>query len=77
MYLAVSKEALSAVLVREEEHVQKPVYYVSKRLIDAETRYGEMEKLALSLIVAFRKLFPYFHAHVIGVLTNYPLRQVL
>jgi len=38
IYLAVSKGAVSAVLVREEDK-QFPVYYVSKSLLDAETRY--------------------------------------
>ena len=28
------------------------MYYISKRLIDAETRYLEMEKLALALVIA-------------------------
>ena len=50
---------------------------MSKRLLDAETRYPELEKLPLALIVVSRKLRPYFHAHRIEVLTNYPLRQVL
>ena len=45
--------------------------------MDAETKYPELEKLALALVVASRKLRPYFHAHSIMVLTNYPLRQVL
>ena len=76
LYLAVSKEAVSIALVREEEKVQWSVYYVSKRLLDAETRYPKLEKLALTLMVASRKLRPYFHAHSIKVLTNYPLRQV-
>ena len=50
---------------------------MSKRLLDAETRYLELEKLALALVVESRKLRPYFHAHPIEVLTNYPLCQVL
>ena len=36
-----------------------------------------MEKLALALVIASRKLRPYFHSHTIRVLTNYSLRQVL
>ncbi|KAM6563334.1 hypothetical protein CsatB_023332 [Cannabis sativa] len=36
-----------------------------------------MEKLAFTLIISSRKLRPYFQAHSIEVLTNYPLRQVL
>ena len=77
LYLAVTEYAISGALVREEEKVQWPVYYISKRLIDAETRYPEMEKLALALVTALRKWRPYFHSHTIRVLTNYPLRQVL
>ena len=74
---AVSEEAANATLVREEKKVQWPVYYVSKRLLDAETRYPELEKLALALMVVSSKLRPYFHTHSIDVLTNFPLHQVL
>ena len=38
IYLAVSEGTVSAVLVREESK-QLPDYYVSKSLLDAETRY--------------------------------------
>ena len=77
LYLAVSKYAVLGALIREEEKVQWPVYYIREWLIDAETKYLEMEKLALALVIASRKLRPYFHSHTIRVLTNYPLRQVL
>ena len=40
-------------------------------------RYPEIEKLALALVVAARKLRPYFQSHVILVPTSHPLRQVL
>ena len=52
LYLTVSKWATSSVLVREEEGKQHPVYYTSKALVDAETRYPLMEKWALALITA-------------------------
>ena len=77
LYLVVSKEVVSATLIREEDKVQWPVYYVSKRILDVETKYLELEKLALALVIASRKLRPYFHTHTIEVLTSYPLRQVL
>ncbi|XP_024025995.1 uncharacterized protein LOC112092918 [Morus notabilis] len=77
LYLAVSEHAISSVLTREEKKVQLPVYYTSKRLLDAETRYPQMEKLALALVVTERKLRHYFQAHSVQVLTNHPLRQVL
>ena len=74
LYLSVSEKAVSAALVREEDKVQWPVYYISKSPLDIETRYPMLEKLALALMVASKKLKPYFHAHLIEVLTNYPLR---
>ena len=77
LYLAVSEYAISGALIREEEKVQWPVYYISKRLVNAKTRNPEMDKLALVLVVASRKLRPHFHSHTIRVLNNYPLRQVL
>ena len=39
LYLVVSKEVVSAILVKEEDKVLWPVYYVSKRILDAESRY--------------------------------------
>ncbi|XP_022848717.1 uncharacterized protein LOC111371020 [Olea europaea var. sylvestris] len=77
LYLVILNVAVSVVLVREENECQVPVYYVSKALFPAETCYPDMEKLALALITASRKLRPYFQAHSIEVLTNFPLKQVL
>ncbi|XP_070008995.1 uncharacterized protein [Nicotiana sylvestris] len=77
IYLVVSEVAVSAVLVREEQGKQYHIYYVSKSLLDAETRYPQLEKLALALIMASRKLRPYFQCHPIVVVTAYPLRNIL
>ncbi|KAK0607684.1 hypothetical protein LWI29_018587 [Acer saccharum] len=77
IYLAVSDTAVSAVLVREEDSNQHPVYYVSKTLLDAETRYSRLEKLALALMMAACKLRLYFQCHSIKVLTAYPLKNIL
>ena len=56
---------------------QRPVYFISKALADAETRYTKMEQTALALRTTAQKLRPYFQAHPITVLTNQPLRNVL
>ena len=40
-------------------------------------RYQEMDKLALALMVASRKLRPYFQAHKIVVPTKFSLKQIL
>ena len=71
MYLSVSEHAMSAVLLRDQG-VQQPVYYISKTLVDAETRYLPLEKLVLALIHATRKLPQYFQAHTVYVLTEHP-----
>ncbi|GMP26675.1 hypothetical protein CsSME_00003020 [Camellia sinensis var. sinensis] len=77
LYLAVSEHAVSAVLIREEKGEQKAVYYVSKTLADAETRYLPLEKLMLALVMASKKLSHYFQAHKIVVLTEHPLKSLL
>ncbi|KAL5803315.1 hypothetical protein ACOSQ4_031620 [Xanthoceras sorbifolium] len=77
LYLAVSETAVSAVLVREEDGKQLPVYYISKTLLDVETRYTQLEKFALALVTAARKLRPYFQCHTISVLTAFPLKNIL
>ncbi|KAJ0951779.1 putative nucleotidyltransferase, Ribonuclease H [Helianthus annuus] len=77
LYLAVSLKAVSAVLVKDHEGTQHPVYYVSKSLLDAESRYSHLEKLILALIMASTKLRHYFETHVIVVKTNFPIKNVL
>ena len=74
LYLAVSPATVSATLIREEEKVQKLVYYASRALREAKERYPPMEKLAFKLVMAARKLKPYFQAHTVVVLTDRPLR---
>ena len=74
IYLAVSQKAVSAVLTREDGRLHRPIYYVSHSLHGAEERYTPMEKLAFALIIAARRLRPYFQAHTVEVLTNSALR---
>ncbi|KAM0974420.1 hypothetical protein FF1_017624 [Malus domestica] len=74
IYLSVSTSAVSSVLIRNDGNVERPVYYASKALQDAETRYSNIEKLALALVMSAQKLRPYFQAHSIIVFTNHPLR---
>ena len=77
LYLAISPTAISAALFREEEKVQKPVYYASRALRGAKERYPPMEKLAFALVTAARKLKSYFQAHTVNVLTDKPLRRAM
>nr|XP_011463605.1 PREDICTED: uncharacterized protein LOC105351322 [Fragaria vesca subsp. vesca] len=77
LYLVVSATAISAALTRHEHDNELLVYYYGRGFADPETCYPDIEKLALALITAARKLRQYFQAHTIHVLTNHPLRQIL
>ncbi|KAK3013273.1 hypothetical protein RJ639_009594 [Escallonia herrerae] len=77
LYLSVTEVAVSTVLIREEDGVQKPIYYISKVLHDVKTRYPKIDKIALALIISARRLRPYFQTHTIIVLTDQSLRKVL
>jgi hypothetical protein len=57
--------------------VQRPVYYISKVLHDAKTRYVEVHKLHYAVLITSRKLRHHFQAHKISVVTSYPLKVVL
>ena len=55
-YLAVTDYAVSIVLVRNEDGVQRLVYYINKSLQEAETCYLLLEKAVLAIMHATRKL---------------------
>ncbi|KAG7536468.1 Ribonuclease H-like superfamily [Arabidopsis suecica] len=77
LYIAVSSWAVSGVLVRDDRGEQRPIFYISKSLIDAEVRYPTMEKAALAVVTSARKLRPYFQSHTVAVLTNQPIKAAL
>ncbi|XP_059649894.1 uncharacterized protein LOC132295604 [Cornus florida] len=77
MYLAISNTSTSAALIRNDGKRQYPIFYTSKTMTDAETRYSKAEKVILVLIYAKRKFRDYFESHSIMVLTNYPIRGIL
>ena len=69
---------MSVALFKEDENrKQRPVFFVSKSLTDAETRYSHLEQAALVLRVATKKLRPYFQTHLIVMLTDLPLRSTI
>ncbi|XP_016205999.1 uncharacterized protein LOC107646322 [Arachis ipaensis] len=77
LYLAITEEALAAVLVREEGNAQQPIFFVSRALQGAELRYSKLEKLALALLTSSRRLRQYFQGHQVVVRTDQGIRQVL
>ena len=77
LYLAVSNTIVSSTLIREERNIQKPVYYTSQAFQGAKASYPRMEKIAFALLVASKKLHPYFQAHHIVVMTDQPIRKMM
>ncbi|XP_013589153.1 PREDICTED: uncharacterized protein LOC106297464 [Brassica oleracea var. oleracea] len=77
LYIAVSATAVSGFLIREERGEQKPIFYISKTLPDAELRYPLMEKLAYAVVTSARKLRSYFQSHAIVILTTFPMQTIL
>ncbi|GKV19151.1 hypothetical protein SLEP1_g29444 [Rubroshorea leprosula] len=77
LYMGVTGEAVSSVLLREENKNQKPICYVSKVLQGAEQNYPLAEKAAFALVYTARKLRAYFQSHQIVVYTDLPLRKIL
>ena len=76
-YIAVALYAISLVLIKVDSGIQRPIYYVSKSLNEAEVRYLPLEKAILAVVHATRKLPYYFQAHTVIVLTQLSLKSVL
>ena len=73
-YITMAPHAVSLVLIRDDNGLQKPVYYMSKSLHEAEVRYLPLEKAILAVVHATRKLPHYFQ---VVILTQLPLKSVL
>ena len=68
-YIAIAPYAVSLVLIRVDNGMQRLVYYVSKSLHEAEVRYLPVEKVILAIVLGIRKLPHYFQAHTFVVFT--------
>ena len=53
------------------------MYFMSKVLTDAETRYTDFQRIMLAFRTTIMKLHPYFEAHTIVVLTNHQIKAIL
>jgi len=73
VYIIATDYTVSATLVQKVDGTQHTVYFISQTLQDLETRYQMVEKLALFLVHAARRLHPYFQNHNIIFKTDYPI----
>ena len=62
-YIAVAPYTVSLVLIRVNCGVQRPVYYVSKSLHEAEVRYLPLEKTILAVVLGTRS-YPITSRHI-------------
>ena len=76
-YIAVAPYTVSLVLIRVDNGIQRPVYYMSKSLHETEVRYLPLEKAILAVVLGTRKLPHYFKIHIVVVLTQLPFKTVL
>jgi hypothetical protein len=56
IYLSVGDTSIASVVVQVYDGKQKVVFYLSRRMLDTETRYHKMEKLCLCLFFTCTKL---------------------
>ena len=71
LYLASSATTIVMVLVQENPNGQEHViYYASKNLMDSETLYSRVEKLALATVIAVQKFRHYILLHTTTVLAD-------
>ncbi|GJZ87057.1 reverse transcriptase domain-containing protein [Tanacetum coccineum] len=77
MYLCTAREAISAVLLTEKDSRKIPIYFVSRALQAPEINYNSMEKVVLALVHATRRLRMYFKAHLVAVVIDQPIKQIL
>lgn len=61
----------------DDNRVQKSIYYTSKMLHDAETKYSKLEKIISALIIFAQYLRPYFQAYPIVVIIDQQLKAIL
>uniref|UniRef100_A0A2N9EJ59 Integrase catalytic domain-containing protein n=1 Tax=Fagus sylvatica TaxID=28930 RepID=A0A2N9EJ59_FAGSY len=71
--------AIGALIAQENDNgVEQPIYYVSRTLKDAESRYSGAERSCLALIYASQRLRHYFLAHKVQLMTkSHPIRSLL
>ena len=79
LYLASNSQVIGALLAQEDDDGnEQPIYYVSRTLKDAETRYPKIEKVCLVIIYASQGLKRYFLAHQILLVTkSHPIKALL
>ena len=75
--MVVSEEAVRVALVQKVKGEERPIYFVSRILHAAETRYQMIENVAFALVLTARRMHPYFQNHSITVRIDYLFFKIL
>jgi hypothetical protein len=59
IYLSVGDTSIALVVVQLYDNKERVVFYLSRRMLDAETRYPDMEKLCLCLFFYVHQASPH------------------
>ena len=71
LYLATNLYAIGALIAQEDGGgIEQPMYYISRALKDAETRYPKAEKECLAIVYASQRLRHYFLAYKVWLMTK-------
>jgi hypothetical protein len=74
LYIATSESTMGSMLSQEDENgVERAIYYLSRVLNDAETRYHPSEKLCLSLYFSCTKLKHYIKPFDVCVYSHFDI----
>ena len=79
LYLATNSYAIGALIAQEDGGgVEQPIYYISRALKDAETRYPRAERACLTIVYASQRLHHYFLAYEVWLMTkSYAIKVLL
>lgn len=71
LYMATNSYVVGPLIAQEDGGgVEQPVYYISRALKDAETRYLRAERACLAIVYASQRLRHYFLAYEVWVMTK-------
>jgi hypothetical protein len=56
VFLSVGDTSIASVVIQVHDNKERVVFYLSRRMLDAETRYPDIEKLCLCLFFTCTKL---------------------
>ena len=71
LFLVTNSYAIGALIAQEDAGgVEQPIYYISRALKDAETRYPRVKRACLAIVYALQRLRHYFLAYEVWLMTK-------